>query len=95
MPASKRAIADCEVCIRLAMALCEMRERLRIAVRASSNARRWRASSIKEGNSGLRLVAFLDHLVKKILLHANSPFMFPLALLSLAVANLPVFVLLA
>jgi hypothetical protein len=28
MPASNRAIADCDVFIRLAMALCEMRERL-------------------------------------------------------------------
>jgi hypothetical protein len=38
------------------MVFCEIRERVRIAARLLNNARRWRASSIKDGNSGFRFV---------------------------------------
>src|SRR5258706_15857577 len=78
------------------MALCEMRERLRTAASASSSARRWRASSIKEGNSEFFLVDSSTISSRKsccIGLSFTSPDQ--LALLCLAVANLPVFVLLA
>src|SRR6266702_3491021 len=96
IPASNRAIADCEVFIRLAMALCEMRERLRTAASASSSARRWRASSINEGNSEFFFVDSSTISSRKSCCIGLS-FTFPdqLALLSLAVANLPVVVLLA
>src|SRR6266702_4209475 len=76
------------------MALCEMRERLRTAASASSSARRWRASSIKEGNSEFFLVDSSTISSRKSCSIARS-FTSPdqLALLCLAVANLPVAVL--
>src|SRR6266566_6333845 len=78
------------------MALCEMRERLRTAASTSSSARRWRASSIKEGNSEFFLVDSSIISSRKsccIGLSFTSPDQ--LALLCPAVANLPVVVLLA
>src|SRR6266568_666701 len=76
------------------MALCEMRERLRTAASASSSARRWRASSIKEGNSEFFLVDSSTISSRKSCSIARS-FTFPdwFAVLCLAVANLPVVVL--
>src|SRR5437588_8424597 len=76
------------------MALCEMRERLRTAASASSSARRWRASSINEGNSEFFFVDSSTISSRKSCCIGLS-FTFPdqLALLSPAAANLPVVVL--
>src|SRR6266567_3710915 len=78
------------------MALCEMRERLRTAASASSSARRWRASSINEGNSEFFLVDSSTISSRKSCSIGRS-FTFPdqFALLCPADANLPVVVLLA